>query len=218
VNNATGILKTKRASKNNNTRTKNEATTLHLLPWIMRSNSDLKDYLVLYILANLLKIIINNILKIHVDKYHINNKLSTSSTFSSTDSITKLLINLKLQLPTIRRLPKACRHLAVDKLSSIINNCISTKSIFSFEHLLLFSYRAFNVAEQSDKSLNKHIRENLSNFEVPKIRTVSKTRTNLSLAKKVEVKIADFDIKGAVKLLSSDDSLASFNEDVAEEF
>jgi hypothetical protein len=42
-------------------------------------------------------------------------------------------------------------------------------------------------------------------------------RTNLSLAKKVEAKVADFDIRGAVKLLSSDDSLASFNEDVAEE-
>jgi hypothetical protein len=83
---------------------------------------------------------------------------------------------------------------------------------------LLFSYRAFNVAEKSDKSLNKHIKENLSNFEVPQIRTVSKKRTNLSLAKKVEAKVADFDINGAVKLLlSSDDSLASFNEDVAEE-
>jgi hypothetical protein len=33
----------------------------------------------------------------------------------------------------------------------------------------------------------------------------------------VEAKIANFDIKGAVKLLSSDDSLTSFNEDVAEE-
>jgi hypothetical protein len=33
----------------------------------------------------------------------------------------------------------------------------------------------------------------------------------------VETKVTDFDIKGAVKLLSSDDSLASFNEDVAEE-
>jgi hypothetical protein len=126
-----------------------------------------------------------------------------------------LLINLKLQLPTIRRFPKACRHLAADKLSSIINNCLSTKSISSFENLLLFSYRAFNVAAKSDKSLNK--KENLSNFEVPQIQTVSKKRTNLSLAKKVEAKVADFDIKGAVKLLSSDDSLASFNEDVAEE-
>jgi hypothetical protein len=65
--------------------------------------------------------------------------------------------------------------------------------------------------------LNKHIKENLSNFEVPQIRTSSKRRTHLSLAKKVEAKVADFDIKGAVKLLSSDDSLASFNEDVAEE-
>jgi hypothetical protein len=158
----------------------------------------------------------NNRLKIHVDKYHVDNNLSTSST-SSTESITKLLINLKLQLPTIRRLPKACRHLAADKLSSIINNCLSTKSLSSFENLLLFSYRAFNVAEKSDKSLNKHIKENLSNFEVPQIRTGSKKRTNLSLAKKVEAKVADFDIRGAVKLLSSDDSLASFNEDVAEE-
>jgi hypothetical protein len=159
----------------------------------------------------------NNRLKIHVDKYHVDNNLSTSSTSSSTDSITKLLINLKLQLPTIRRIPKACRHLAADKLTSIINNCLSTKSLSSFENLLLFSYRAFNVAEKSDKSLNKHIKENLSNFEEPQIRTGSKKRTNLSLAKKVEAKVADFDIRGAVKLLSSDDSLASFNEDVAEE-
>jgi hypothetical protein len=68
-----------------------------------------------------------------------NNNLSNSSTFSSTDSITKLLINLKHQLPTIRRLPKACRNLAEDKLSSIINNCLSTKSISSFENLLLLS-------------------------------------------------------------------------------
>jgi hypothetical protein len=67
---------------------------------------------------------------------------------------------------------------------------------------LFSSYRAFNVADKSDKSLNKHIKENLSNFEVLQIRTVSKKRTNLSLAKKVEAKVADFDTKGAVKLLS----------------
>jgi hypothetical protein len=46
---------------------------------------------------------------------------------------------------------------------------------------------------------NKHIRENLSNFEVPRIRTASKKRTHLSLAKKVETKVADFDIRGAIK-------------------
>jgi hypothetical protein len=50
------------------------------------------------------------------------------------------------------------------------------KSSRNFENLLLFSYRAFNVAEKSDKSLNKHIKENLSNFEVPQIRTASKRR------------------------------------------
>jgi hypothetical protein len=33
----------------------------------------------------------------------------------------------------------------------------------------------------------------------------------------VEAKVPDFDIRGAIKLLSSDDSLASLNEDVAEE-
>jgi hypothetical protein len=30
----------------------------------------------------------------------------------------------------------------------------------------------------------------------------------------VEAKVADFDTKGAVKLLSSDDSLASFNKEL----
>jgi hypothetical protein len=33
----------------------------------------------------------------------------------------------------------------------------------------------------------------------------------------VEAKVADFDIKGAIKLLPKGDSLASFNENVAEE-
>jgi hypothetical protein len=113
----------------------------------------------------------NTRLKIHVDKYHINNNL-TSSIFSSTDSITKLLINkYKHQLPTISKLPKACGHLTADKLGSFINNCLSTKSISSFENLLLFSYRAFNVAEKSDKSLDMHIKGNLSNLEVPQIRS-----------------------------------------------
>jgi hypothetical protein len=65
--------------------------------------------------------------------------------------------------------------------------------------------------------LNKHIKENLSNFEVPQIRNGYKKLTNLALTKKVEAKLADFDIRGAIKLLSSDDTLASFNEDVAEE-
>jgi hypothetical protein len=33
----------------------------------------------------------------------------------------------------------------------------------------------------------------------------------------VKAKVADFNIRGTIKLLSSDDSFASFNEDVAEE-
>jgi hypothetical protein len=53
------------------------------------------------------------------------------------------------------------------------------------------------------------IKENLSNFEVPQIRTGYKKRINLSLAMKMEAKVADFDIREAIKLLSSDDSLAS---------
>jgi hypothetical protein len=88
VNNETGILKTKRALKLigqefmdswanrfcvNHFPQKiitqegkmKQLITLHLLPWIMRSNSDLKivilvdlkDYLVLDVLANLLRII-----------------------------------------------------------------------------------------------------------------------------------------------------------------
>jgi hypothetical protein len=44
-----------------------------------------------------------------------------------------------------------------------------------------------------------------------------KYERNLSLAEKVEAKVADLDIRRAIKLLSSDDSLGLFNEDVAEE-
>jgi hypothetical protein len=120
VKTATGILKTKRvlkligedfvgqlflfksfSSKINKTRRKNEeidntpSTSIdshssgsQRLPCTLCPGKSFKD---------------NTTLQIHVNKYHINNALST---FSSTDSITK-----------------ACGHLAEDKLSSIINNC-----------------------------------------------------------------------------------------------
>jgi hypothetical protein len=81
-----------------------------------------------------------------------------------------------------------CNHTLISFLSSLllqkngvgivfrrpISNFLSTKSISSFENLLFFSYRAFSVAEKTDNLLNKHIKEKLSNFEVPQIRTASK--------------------------------------------
>jgi hypothetical protein len=46
--------------------------------------------------------------------------------------------------------------------------------------------------------------------------TNSKSRKNISksLSTRIEAKVNDFDIKGAIKLLSSEDSLASFDDTV----
>jgi hypothetical protein len=59
--------------------------------------------------------------------------------------MTTLFINLKLQLPTIRRLPKACRHLAADKFSLIINN----KIVFLSDQSLPLTIFCFSPIELS---------------------------------------------------------------------
>lgn len=77
--------------------------------------------------------------------------------------------------------------------------------------LFLFAYNVLRVPERTEKSLVASIKENSISSELPKAFD-SRKHKPLSLENRVEAKLADNDVKGAVKILSSDDTLAPFDD------
>jgi hypothetical protein len=68
----------------------------------------------------------------------------------------------------------------------------------------ILSKRNFLDFESPDSAISRSPMTLMNNYLIfPQIRTASKKRTHLSLAKKVEVKVADFDIKEAIIVLGS---------------
>lgn len=76
---------------------------------------------------------------------------------------------------------------------------------------MTFSYISFNIKGNKDKSLTSKIKDNIKSFNIDIVAHTSKPP--LSLAKRIEAKVNDFDIKGAIRILSSNDKLAPLNED-----
>ncbi|XP_008486032.1 uncharacterized protein LOC103522716, partial [Diaphorina citri] len=142
----------------------------------------------------------------------------------SPESIQKHLLHLKSSSKTLRRIPKSARFLAADKLARVIENCLVSKSPAAFKNLLIFAHAAFDITSKSkDISLTKKIKNNLNSLSLsfaaappsppPPSRHHNKpVSTPRVLKSVVEAKVSDFDIRGAVKLLSSDDTVAPFNQ------
>jgi hypothetical protein len=108
----------------------------------------------------------------------------------------KLIVS-KRNIQILRRIPKAARFSASDKLASVINNCLNSNSLLAWENLLLFAYKSFNINEYNVKNLTLKIKNNIASFSLPK--SISKNKLSNSLGRRIEAKVNDFDIKGAVK-------------------
>jgi hypothetical protein len=125
------------------------------------------------------------------------------------------LANAKSHIKTIRRIPKGARYSAAVKLCTIIKECLDSNSITAWSNLLLFSYKVFNISEKSlKKSLTSVLKENVINFNLQE--NGKKKINKPSLSKIIEAKMNDFDVKGSVRLLSSNDTLATFDDETLE--
>ncbi|KAJ4438073.1 hypothetical protein ANN_14012 [Periplaneta americana] len=130
---------------------------------------------------------------------------------SSLDDFQTCLIHSKQHIHVLRRIPKGARALAASRLSHFISQCLSQNSVESWYNLLLFAYIALRVPEKSGKkSLVSKIKDNINNFQIADIKTSSKSFKS-SHVRHIEQKVADCDIRGAVRILSSDDGVADFN-------
>lgn len=154
-------------------------------------------------------------LQTHLDKKHSDEILHLKSLESTNLTIlTAKLMNYRNNVPTLRRIPKGARSSAADKLAKIINNSVDKNSVFAWEQLLTLSYISFNVKGDKVKSLTSKVKENIKNFNNDI--TVPLKKNPISLSRRIEAKVADFDIKGAIKNLSSSDKLAPFNEETVQ--
>jgi hypothetical protein len=149
-------------------------------------------------------------LKTHIGKYHCDKQVDISNTNVSRRSIQDKLINLRSNIHTLRRIPKGARNQSADKLSSVIHECINSNSILAWENLFVFAYISFNLNGSKIKNLTSKIKDNIAKFNLPS--SIPKINGSSTFQKRIEAKVNDFDIRGAVKILSSDDKLAPFDE------
>ena len=169
-----------------------------------------------------------NGLKQHYRIKHINFQISSEDYLEPT-FVCKFLSSLKSQVPILKRIPKGSRKCIAEELSFLLNKCVSENIPHNWFLLFIFPYAVLKMPNKSKNkklSLTAAVKENLSiwrsnkssplkiliNFyhpKLPKKINSRKSKTNDQiLAKKVQSKLSEGDISGAVRLLCSDDTLA----------
>lgn len=156
-------------------------------------------------------------LKIHIKKCHPELKDDIIEVETNIDIEDNLLsiFNLKSKIGVLKRIPKSARPLAAKTYADLANKCINDNDIASWGKLLTYSFKvchipAVNKNSKTKRSLASIVKENLSKMIIPN--SCKSKFVSAEFYKRVESKVADFDIKGAVKLLCSEDSFAPFNE------
>jgi hypothetical protein len=147
-------------------------------------------------------------LKIHNSRCHKNIDSSILNS-ANLQSFKEKIGYLKSNVCILRRIPRGARISVANKLNKVISDCVSLKNFSAWEDLFLFTFRVLHIPSKNAKgngSLTTTVKKNAeSNTD---FLNYSKTDfSKLSRFKLVENKVAD-DIKGAVRILSSDDTFA----------
>lgn len=123
------------------------------------------------------------------------------------------LVQLKQKIKIVKRIPKGTRFLLASRLSEVIGTCLVDNASHSWHSLLLFPYAYLDITEKKEGvSLVQLIKDNLKSNSVCPSSKPKKFKI-VSLETRVERKISDHDIRGAVKIISSCDTLAEFNDE-----
>lgn len=141
-----------------------------------------------------------------------------------TTNWSTFLGKLKGSIPTLRRVPRGARLPVAQALLRTIQEVTTTNHDDNWGKLFTFPYAVIAVPSKSDhvKNLTTWVKSRVVMWEsdhttaVPPPRTPhppsNKPQKQSQIAKKVEAKLSDGDISGAIRLLSSDDTIATPNE------
>ena len=142
---------------------------------------------------------------------------------STPDDWASSLAHLKKNTKIIQRIPKSVRGILAEKLSSRIDNALNCSQPMDWWELFLFAHTYLRAPESSSGkpgSMVSHIRHLLQNDAPPPpptqyttsrtepIRRAQPHSTSEDLARRLRSKCADGDIKSALRLLTSDDTMA----------
>ena len=117
----------------------------------------------------------------------------------------------------LKRIPKASRSYAGRKLATILDVVVQKNDHASWDRLFRFSSRCLraprrgcSLATVVNKQLE--VETDLQPANISSVRPSTKPDPIRSLAARVSAKLEEGDLKGAVRLASSDDTLAPINE------
>jgi len=159
----------------------------------------------------------------------------------SSESETQALLDsvVELQSPVLKFIPKASRVLAAEKLSTLLDRVVALPdNIDAWRNLLQFSYICFGVSVRGGKrhrsslatKVNKLLAEYSSGFhhqsssqptqsskQHRRPRRLTTAHVDVQqLAARVSAKIEEGDVRGAIKLAASNDTLASCDDTTVE--
>ena len=143
----------------------------------------------------------------------------------------QLLGEWKKHIRVLSRVPKGARVAAADGLATLMDEVVTRNNIAAWSRLIGFAFSALQCpskaspSDSNQTSLTTKIRQQINDYMESFILPVA-TPTDYdqrpagepppaNLSKRVAAKIADCDIKGAVRIIASDDSFAGFAEEVS---
>ncbi|PSN58021.1 hypothetical protein C0J52_02023 [Blattella germanica] len=142
-------------------------------------------------------------LRIHWAKAHSNENFigNLSSSVTQTNILDAPAFSSRLasksNIQVLQRIPKGARSFSADKLSHLLDLCISTNTVESWQNLFLFAYIALRIPDQSSnkqgRSLVSKIKDNVSTFTLQSPQHHDRSPT-FSKSRLVQAKVADGDL------------------------
>lgn len=119
---------------------------------------------------------------------------------------------LKKNVRVLKHIPKGARNLAAGKLCTLIDACVRNNGVDDWFALLSFSFTALRVpGGGAGKSLTSKVKENIDSLNIYFPDELNQRPRSVYRA--IEAKVHDGDLRGAVRILLSDSSLAPSNAD-----
>lgn len=142
-------------------------------------------------------------------------------------NIVELMRNRRCRV--LKRVPKASRTPAADKLAETLRQVvIDPESVDKWTALMSFTFTCFAVpgqrgGQRHHNSLASKINAAIASFPVPSVPVQQlkpfkgRQSSEINLASRVSSKLEEGDIRGAIRLAASDDTLAPFDDVTAED-
>lgn len=121
------------------------------------------------------------------------------------------MANLKANVRVLKRTPKGARHQAATRITALINDCLhDPNNLGNWRNLLIFPYVGLRLPEKKNLkcTLTTMVKRNLdAELHLQEEIGASSFLKETSLSRRVEAKISDGDVSGAVRLLISEKPL-----------